>query len=129
MVLADTNLLLRALIHDPSAPAQCRAASQWFSAQQIVWIPQIVQAELVWALRKFSGVNKAELVQLLTALDKHPAVKMQEPNAFSFALVYLVAGGDFADGLVLYEAKRADASLFTFDANFAKRTGAHLLSS
>jgi predicted nucleic-acid-binding protein len=128
MVLADTNLLLRALIHDASAPAQCQAATQWFLAQRSIWVPQIVQAELVWALKKFPGFDRRELVKLLSALDQHPAVKMQEPDAFSFALQHLLAGGDFADGLILYEANRANATLFTFDVNFAKRSGSQLLS-
>ena len=129
MVLADTYLLLRALIHDASAPAQCQAAARWFSSQRAIWIPQIVQAELVWALKKFPAFDRRELVKLLSALDQHPSVNMQEPEAFSSALKHLIAGGDFADGLVRFEAKRAGTEVFTFDVNFAKRTGAQLLSA
>ena len=59
MQAVDTNVLLRALITDPSAPEQCARATAWVAAQAAIFVSQIVQAELAWWLRKSPAVIRA----------------------------------------------------------------------
>ena len=51
MRTADTNLLVRALIKDPGAPEQSARAQVWLSAQSALFVPQVVQLELVESLK------------------------------------------------------------------------------
>jgi|CXWL01.1.fsa_nt_gi predicted nucleic-acid-binding protein len=128
MQAVDTNVLLRALIDDPSAPEQCAAASAWLAAQDEIFVSQIVQAELVWWLRKSPAVNRAESGLILHGLHVHPAVKLQNPDAYEAALAHFDAGGDFADGLIVFEAHRFHSSLTTFDKALARQPGVQLLA-
>jgi len=95
VLVADTNVLLRALIDDPSAPQQCPIAAEWLGGQSAVFV-QIVQAELVWALHKSPAVTRTDLRSLLRALSVHSAIHLQRPDAFLAALGHFDAGGDFA---------------------------------
>ena len=64
---------------------------------------------------------------LLQALSVHPAIHLQRRDAFLAALGHVDAGGDFADGIILFEAQRVAAQVVTFDRRFAKRAGVRLL--
>ena len=126
MLVADTNVLLRALINDPSAAQQCLIAAEWLGRQPAVYVPQLVQAELVWAINATKAASRADLRVLLRALLDHPAIHLQYPDAFLAALTYFDDGGDFADGIIGFEAQRVRAQVVTFD-QLAKRGGAQLL--
>jgi len=126
-LVADTNVLLRALIDDPSAPQQCLIASEWLGRQTAVHIPQLVQAELVWAINASKAASRANLAVLLRALLGHPAIHLQHPDAYLAALDHVDAGGDFGDGIIAFETQRVQAHVVTFDRKFANRLGVQLL--
>lgn len=127
MQTADTNVLARALVNDPVAIEQSRAAQAWLSAQDSIYVPQAVQLELVWVLDRAFGLARSELVGLLEVLGMHAAVSLQNPSAFAAGLHALREGADFGDGVIAAEALAAGSELVTFDRKLAKRTGAHLL--
>jgi len=127
VLVADTNVLLRALIDDPSAPQQCLIASEWLGRQTAVYVPQLVQAELVWAINASKAASRADLAMLLRALLDHPAIHLQHPDAYLAALNHVDDGGDFADGIIAFEAQRVQAQVVTFDRKFAKRRGVQFL--
>jgi predicted nucleic-acid-binding protein len=127
MHAVDTNVLARALVVDPGNRAQCETARKWLTAQAAVFVPQVVQVELVWLLARGFGLARADLITVLEALRNHGAVELQAPDAFAAALGHYQAGGDFADGIIAFEASRAGAALVTFDRELAQATGANLL--
>ena len=128
MQVADTNVLARALVIDAAAQAQCRVAQRWLSQCNAVFVPQVVQLELAWLFGRVFALTRNERVRILDALLQHPAVTLQAADAFESALATFKLGGDFADGLILYEAKRIDAEVVTFNVKFASRAGATLLA-
>lgn len=127
MQSADTNILIRALIHDPSAPEQCEAAAEWLAGLDAVFVPQLVQAELAWWMRRYHALRRDEIRLVLSSLLEHPAVHLQARDAFEYGVKQFEAGGDFADALIAFEAHRADAPLVTFDRKLARSSGVTLL--
>lgn len=128
MQVADTNVLVRALVNDPSAPEQSRLAQAWLIEQKLIYVPQVVQLELVWILDRAFGFVRADIVGVLERLHSHSRVRLQSPQIFVSALNELRAGGDFGDGIIAAEASAVGAALVTFDRGFAKRAHAVLLA-
>lgn len=127
MLSADTNLLIRALVDDPSAPEQCEAAVEWLASLDAVYIPQVVQTELMWWMDKTSALTRAEAVFVLRSLLDHPSVHLQSRDAFEDAVAHSALGGDFSDGLIAFEASRMNAPLVTFDKKLSRRHDVTLL--
>ena len=127
MWAVDTNVLIRALVDDPSAPAQCAAAVAWFSAQERVYVPQIVQAELAWWMRRTSALSRGDCLTMLQALRDHPAIELEAADTFARALDHFRHGGDFADGVIADGAERRGLRVATFDRKFARRHAAATL--
>lgn len=120
--VVDSNVLARALVLDVGAQAQCLAAQRWLSQCDAVFVPQVVQLELAWLLGRVFALTRVETVRILDALFQHPSVTLQAADAFESALAAFGHGIDFADGLILFEAKRIGAEVVTFDRKFASRT-------
>lgn len=129
MWAVDTNVLIRALVDDPGAPDQCRAARQLLAREGRVHVTQIVQVELVWLLTRVMRYPQEVVIQTLRQLDAHAAIEFQAPDAFSAALAAFEQGFDFADALIATEAARAGVRLATFDRKFARYPGVILLSA
>lgn len=127
MLSADTNVLIRALIDDPSSPEQCEVAVEWLASLDAVYIPQVVQAELLWWMDKTAALTRAECGFALRSLLDHPAVHLQARDAFEDAAVHFSTGADFADALIAFEASRMEAPLVTFDKKLARRHDVTLL--
>lgn len=128
MLAVDTNVLVRCLVDDPSAPEQCATARRVVGEADTVYVPQVVQAEVVWVLADAYGLTKTAIRQALTAVADHPAYKLQRPEVFAAALELFLAGrADFADGLILAESRSVGCELATFDRKLAKAEGTKLL--
>lgn len=128
MRAADTNVLIRALVDDPEAPEQCRAARDWLSRQKKVYLAQVVQLELVWVLSRAFGFASTEIVEVVRRVADHPSIVLQAPEACQNGLAFLCGGGDFADGVLAHGASRVDAQVATFDRKLAKRCDAELIA-
>jgi predicted nucleic-acid-binding protein len=129
MLAVDTNVLVRCLVDDPSAPEQCATARRAVGEADAVYIPQVVQAEVVWVLADAYGLNKTTIRQVLTTVASHPAYKLQGAEVFASALALFGDGkADFADCLILAESRAANCELATFDRKLARAEGAKLLA-
>lgn len=116
-VAVDTNVLVRYLTEDDEHES-AQAARAIEEADAIV-IPTIVLCELVWVLRRAYRYSGAEVEALVQRLITSRQVETDYPAAQA-GLRALGRGGDFADGVIHHDMKRAGAShIATFDRAFA----------
>lgn len=99
-VTADTNVLVRALTEDH--PDQSRAAQLALSKAELVALTMPTLCELVWVLRSYK-IRTTDIATTIRDLlnASNVAVNRQATEA---GLAQLDAGGDFADGVIAYEA-------------------------
>jgi predicted nucleic-acid-binding protein len=120
-VAVDTNVLIRFLTEDDLA--QNEIASRVLESGGTIFISTIVLCETVWVLRRAYKYSTAQIGSVLSSLISIANVEVDIP-AVETGLRFLAAGGDFADGVILCEAKRVKAdTLATFDSGFADRGG------
>jgi predicted nucleic-acid-binding protein len=120
-IAADTNVIVRYLTWDD--PAQAAEAARVLEGADAVVLPLIVLCEAVWVLRRAYRHTPAEIASALRDLIAGATVETDRAAAEA-GLRLLEAGGDFADGALLYDARRAGAErLVTFDRAFAERAG------
>jgi predicted nucleic-acid-binding protein len=118
MTLAiDTNVLLRALIHDhetesPKAPALLASNDVTVSNQAV--------CETIWVLRRLYKRSQEDLVAAIRSLMAVERITLDRP-AIEAGLLFLEAGGDFADGVIEYEGRILGGDTF---ATFDKRAAA-----
>ncbi|WP_420468041.1 PIN domain-containing protein [Panacagrimonas sp.] len=127
-VAADTNVLLRALVDDDSAPEQCAQARALLEGASKVRISAVVFHELMWTLSRRFGFARAELVATGEALLAHPNYDLDLPELIGEALTILGSAAiDFADAVAVADARRCGGPLHTFDRKLARLPGAKLL--
>jgi predicted nucleic-acid-binding protein len=99
-IIADSNLLLRAVLGDDAK--QARAAIRIMTEAESVVVGQHALCELVWVLDRSYGVSRADIAATLRQLRDTQNVALDRP-AFQAGVAILEAGGDFADGVIAYE--------------------------
>lgn len=116
-VALDTNLIVRLITDDDAR--QVDQVEQLLDAADEVFIPIITFCEVVWVLHRAYKMPITKIAAALRSIADIQSVALDRP-AFEAGLQMLQAGGDFADGCVMFEAKRAKCDrLATFDQNFA----------
>lgn len=109
----DTNILVRAATLDDER--QAAMASNLLREAELVVVTLSTLCELVWVLRrayKFEGHAIAEALAALVAAEN---VATDRP-AVEAGLATLMAGGDFADGVIAYEGRWLGGETFvSFD--------------
>ena len=112
-IVVDTNVLVRAAVHDDVRQAD--AAAKLMARAKMVAIAVPSLCEFVWVLRsvyRFQSSDIAKAIRTLLAADN---VETNRP-AIDAGLAVLDAGGDFADGVIAYEGKWLGAETFvSFD--------------
>lgn len=131
MIGVDTNVLVRWLIDDPSAPGQSDRARELIEGLQtelMVAIP--VVAETVWLARRTFRLKKPQILQLLEALLAAPGLVVAERSAVERALtLYRESPVDFVDCLIAcLNAAAGCSTTMTFDKAAAQGTHFTLLS-
>ena len=112
-IAVDTNVLVRFLTWDDEVQAS-RAAKAMAEADMVV-VPTVVLCEVVWVLRRAYRYSGSEVAKILHRLADSREIEIDRP-ATEAGLALLEAGGDFADGVILFEAKRNRCDhLVTFD--------------
>ena len=133
MIAADTNVLLRYVLHDDEA--QAARADGLFDAAETVLITDVVLAETVWTLRgRKYRLAKADLLAVLERLFAEPNVRFEDDRvvwhalqsykgAAAEGLAGSAKGAGFADALIVFKALRTAAAagealtgVYTFDA-------------
>lgn len=130
MIAVDTNVLVRALIDDESAPGQSAAARALLEdVPGPVGISTMVFTETLWVLAKRYGVSRQRLVAIANDLLGHQRLGIQDRERLSEAIgIYAGSAVDFADALALVDARIEGAVLHTFDRKLSRLDGAILVS-
>ena len=121
MQAIDTNVLVRILVTDDKQAEQVKLARQYAKKAKNLFIPQIVQVELVWVLETAYKLGKPEIVHVLQHLQTNEAFQLQNEVEFSHALqLYQANNVDFSDCLIWVESKKENCTIATFDKKFSR---------
>lgn len=112
-IVADTNVLLRAIVGDD--PAQAQVAIDTLAGAEMVAISPQVLCELVWVLDRSYGVLRADIATVVRGLLDTKNVVVDGALVKS-GLAMLEAGGDFADGVIAFSGRMLGGEQFvSFD--------------
>ncbi len=124
MIAVDTNVLVRVLVDDRQAPAQCRKARAAVAQAGGAYVSQVVQAETAWVLARAYGLAKTDIVTVLAGLATNAAVELEQADLFAAAIeAYTKGSADFADYLVLAASRSHRVELLSFDRKLAREPG------
>lgn len=99
-VIADTNVLARAVLQDD--PQQEQAAAAMLERASLIAISLPTLCEFVWVLRRGAKLSKEDVALSIRDLLDAGTVPMNRPAAEA-GLAVLEAGGDFADGVIAHD--------------------------
>jgi predicted nucleic-acid-binding protein len=112
-IIADTNVLLRAVVADDEA--QSSLAIEALESAEMVAVTMQSLCELAWVLDRRYGVSRAAVGGAIRRLMETRNLVVNRP-ATEAGLSVLEAGGDFADGVIAYEGAWLGAETFvSFD--------------
>ncbi len=125
-IVADTNVLLRAVLGDDEA--QRDTAIEVLKSAESVAISIHALCEFAWVLARSYAVSRADIAAAIRGLADTRNVAVNRP-AVDAGLAVLDAGGDFADGAIAFEGRWLGGETFvSFDrravAIVAERIGA-----
>ncbi len=130
MIAVDTNVLVRILIDEPAANTQVKTARAFARKNAKLFIPQVVQIELVWVLTGAYTADKHEIVTLLEHLANNESFIIQNEAQFLAALsLFKNTNVGFADCLIAIESEQQDCALVTFDKKLSKLPNVKLLET
>ena len=116
-ITADTNILVRAGVADD--PDQARQAMDLLRDAEIVVLTLPALCEFAWVLARGYRRPAADIAGAVRRLAAAATVQVDRP-AVEAGLAALEAGGDFADGVIAFEGRRAGGLVFTtFDTKAA----------
>ena len=128
MEAVDTNVLIRILIDDPGESQQVQRARNFAKKAKRLFVPQIVQVELVWVLEKAYSFKRVAIVPILEHLGENEAYRLQNLEEFLEALhQYRNTHSNFSDCLILAEAEKLRLTLYTFDKKFSRLSGVKII--
>ena len=116
MLAIDTNILVRLIVTDDAR--QARAARALLDSEDVL-VSTTVLLESEWVLRRGFGLEKLEVLRVLTDICGLPRVNLAEPDKVAAAFALAKAGMEFADALHLAGASECKAFV-TFDRKMAK---------
>jgi predicted nucleic-acid-binding protein len=102
MIGLDSNILLRWIIDDPSAPAQSELVRTRLERETgPLFVNHLVLAETVWVLRHAGSLPPEGLAEVVSGLIDAPNIKLQQPEIVERALAsFMKNPGGFADHLI-----------------------------
>lgn len=128
MIAVDTNILVRLLINDPDSQTQVSMAKALLKRAKQVYVPQIVQIEMVWVLETAYSFDKPAVITVLKHLQQTLLFVLQDEDQFDAALaIFENNTADFSDYLILSGCLKNNHELFTFDKKFARLQSVKLL--
>nr|WP_294514564.1 type II toxin-antitoxin system VapC family toxin [uncultured Rhodopila sp.] len=112
-ITADTNILIRAVVRDDAKQAE--AAAKLLKNAEVIAVPLACLCEFVWVLRRVYRLGRKDIHAALHALLSAANVAVNR-SAADAGLAMLDAGGDFADGVIAFEARWLGGETFvSFD--------------
>jgi len=128
MIAVDTNVLVRLLVDDPDSQEQVGLAKALLKRAKQVYVPQIVQIEIVWVLETAYGFDKSAVISVLKHLQQTLVFVLQNATQFDNALTnFENHTADFSDYLILSGCLENHHEIFTFDKKFARLQSVKLL--
>ncbi len=125
MIAVDTSVLVRLLVDDASEPAQPVAARALAREAGAVHVPLVVLVETVWVLETCYGLDRAQVLGILTHLSANDAYRLEAPKRCEAALAQFRDNAvDFSDCLILAGCRDAELALYTFDKRLSRLDGA-----
>jgi predicted nucleic-acid-binding protein len=109
-ITADTNVLVRAAVLDD--PTQGALAVAALIEADLVVAPLPALCEFVWVMIRGYKRSAQEVAAALRTLAASASVVVDRP-AVEAGLALLESGGDFADGVIAFEGRRAGGGVFT----------------
>ncbi|MGK9053793.1 type II toxin-antitoxin system VapC family toxin [Neorhizobium petrolearium] len=117
MIVADTNLLLRAVLDDDVK--QSYLARRYLAQIDSIALPLQAICEFVWVLSRSYRLDATDIASSLRSLVNDGRVSCNR-EAIEAGLAFLEAGGDFADGVIEFEGRKLGGDTFaTFDKQAA----------
>ena len=112
-ITADTNVLVRAIMGDDAR--QSRAAQTELEQAELVALALPALCELAWVLARGYKIPPHRIAEAVQRLINGANVVVNRP-AVQAGLDLLIAGGDFADGVIAFEGSWLGADSFvSFD--------------
>ena len=109
-ITADTNVLVRAALMDHTTQSALAARTLIEAETVAVTVPSL--CEFVWVLTRGYKRGIAEVATAVRKLIDSAGVVVDRP-AVEAGLAVLEEGGDFADGVIAFEGRRAGGQVFT----------------
>ena len=128
-IIIDTNILARYVLNDDIKQSPI-AQSHINNKQYHCIIPIQTFCELDWVLRKKVKIQRSEVIDCFEDLATRANISFNR-DEFERGLYFLKNGGDFADGIIAYQAQHHDVSLLTFDQkaqNISKKLNIAVIS-
>jgi len=121
-IVVDTNVLVRAAARDDAEQAD--AATRLMGRAEMVAIAVPCLCEFVWVLRSVYRFRPSDIAKAIRTLLAAENVETNRP-AVEAGLAVLDGGGDFADGVIVYEGRWLGAETFvSFDGKAVKMLAA-----
>jgi predicted nucleic-acid-binding protein len=116
----DANVLLRWMVDDD--PGQAERASALLNSGEVIWVGEVVLAEIAWVLSTSYRKTRAQVAETLQLMLALPLVRIDRETVVRSALAaYAAGGGGFADHLIgAGNAASGCRTTFTFDRAAAK---------
>ena len=112
-ITADTNVLLRVVVGDDEAQQQ--VALETLESAEVVAISAHSLCEFVWVLDRGYKTARGEIASVIRYVLEMHNVVVNRP-AVEAGLRMLEAGGDFADGVIVYDGNWLGGETFvSFD--------------
>ena len=122
-ISVDTNVLARAVLQDDAD--QTRKAIRILKEASLIAVSLPCLCEFVWILLRGAKFPKEKVAEAIRALHDTANVVMNRP-AVEEGLAVLLAGGDFADGVMAYEGSWLGGETFV---SFDKKAVSLLVAS
>ena len=133
-IAIDTNVLVRILVQDPTAPDQCAAARRLVADATAAGEPLFVNLcallETEWVLRSRYKVNRKAMASAIISMLEAPGIEFEHDATVEEALYLLdqFPTADFADCLLVARATHLGRSRFvSFDVGAARLPRGELL--
>jgi predicted nucleic acid-binding protein len=120
----DANILLRYLLDDvPELTDRCEALLLRVQrGEEMVWLPDIALADVIWTLRSFYKRSKAEIRDILLPILSLRGIHLRDRAVIFHALTLFAEKNiDFSDSLIAAEMlTRGYAEIYSYDRDFDK---------
>lgn len=124
-VVADTNVIIRIITLEPAS--QAHAAQRYLdraaTSGTIVYVPDVVVAELAFVLTSVYGLTVSAAAAAIERSLDHPAISLDDPGTIFTALdLWSLAPLDFADAYVAALSWHSSIEgVLSFDRDFDKK--------